>query len=406
MANVIGSQQTIERGSKRFNQVTFALFMAGLATFALLYCVQPIMPLLSQHYQVSASSSSLSLSCSTALLAIGLLITGPLSDAYGRKSVMNYSLLLATLCSFASVVSQHWHTFLFWRALLGLSLSGIAAVAMSYLSEEIHPSAAAFAMGLYISGNSIGGMAGRLVTGVITDYYPWHIALTAISLLALLAAVLFYFLLPASKHFHAHPWRLRKIILFLFLHWRDRRLPWLFFIAFLLMGSFVTLFNYISYRLLAAPYGLSQASIGLLSLSYLTGTFSSPRAGILSQRYGKGRVLASSMIIMLIGLWLTACSALLLIFIGMLCFTAGFFAAHATASSYVTSQAKRGKGQAASFYLFFYYLGSSLVGTAGGLFWHHWQWPGIVAFLTLLLVAGLLLAYYTLLPNKKPVLHH
>ncbi len=55
------------------------------------------------------------------------------------------------------------------------------------------------------------------------------------------------------------------------------------------MGAFVTLFNYIGYRLLGAPWHLSQAVVGLLSVVYLTGSWSSPKAGALTSRYGRGR---------------------------------------------------------------------------------------------------------------------
>lgn len=145
-------------------------FSAGLATFALLYCVQPILPVLSQEFGLTPANSSISLSISTAMLAIGLLFTGPLSDAIGRKPVMVTALLLASICTLLSTMMTSWHGILIMRALIGLSLSGVAAVGMTYLSEEIHPSFVAFSMGLYISGNSIGGMSGRLISGVFTDF--------------------------------------------------------------------------------------------------------------------------------------------------------------------------------------------------------------------------------------------
>lgn len=104
------------------------------------------------------------------MLAIGLLFTGPLSDAIGRKPVMVTALLLASCCTLLSTMMTSWHGILIMRALIGLSLSGVAAVGMTYLSEEIHPSFVAFSMGLYISGNSIGGMSGRLISGVFTDF--------------------------------------------------------------------------------------------------------------------------------------------------------------------------------------------------------------------------------------------
>ncbi|VFS55631.1 Inner membrane transport protein ynfM [Raoultella planticola] len=121
--------------------------------------------MLSSEFGVTPASSSVSLSISTAMLAVGLLFTGPLSDAIGRKQVMVTALVLASCCSLLSTMMSSWHGILIMRALIGLSLSGVAAVGMTYLSEEIHPSVVAFSMGLYISGNSIGGMSGRLLTG-------------------------------------------------------------------------------------------------------------------------------------------------------------------------------------------------------------------------------------------------
>ena len=275
----------IKRGTPQFMRVTLALFSAGLATFALLYCVQPILPVLSNEFGVSPASSSISLSISTAMLAVGLLFTGPLSDAIGRKPVMVTALLLAACCSLLSTMMTSWHGILIMRALIGLSLSGVAAVGMTYLSEEIHPSFVAFSMGLYISGNSIGGMSGRLLTGVFTDFFGWRVALAVISGFALAAAIMFWRILPESRHFRPTSLRPKTLLINFRLHWRDRGLPLLFVEGFLLMGAFVTLFNYIGYRLMMSPWSLSQAVVGLLSVAYLTGTWSSPKAGAMTVRY-------------------------------------------------------------------------------------------------------------------------
>lgn len=240
----------IKRGTPQFMRVTLALFSAGLATFALLYCVQPILPVLSQEFGLTPATSSISLSISTAMLAIGLLFTGPLSDAIGRKPVMVTALLLASICTLLSTMMTSWHGILIMRALIGLSLSGVAAVGMTYLSEEIHPSFVAFSMGLYISGNSIGGMSGRLISGVFTDFFNWRIALAAIGCFALASALMFWKILPESRHFRPTSLRPKTLFINFRLHWRDRGLPLLFAEGFLLMGSFVTLFNYIGYRLM------------------------------------------------------------------------------------------------------------------------------------------------------------
>ncbi|WP_064367041.1 MFS transporter [Pantoea ananatis] len=387
------SSDWIVRGTQPFMRVTLALFSAGLATFTLLYCVQPILPVLSAQFGISPAASSISLSISTAMMALGLLVTGPLSDAIGRKSVMVTALLLAAICTLLSATMTSWHGILLMRGLIGLSLSGVAAVGMTYLSEEIHPSVVAFSMGLYISGNSIGGMSGRLISGVLTDFFSWRIAIAAIGCFALAAALMFWKILPESRHFRPASLRPRHLTINFRLHWRDAGLPLLFAEGLLLMGAFVTLFNYIGYRLLGAPWHLSQAVVGLLSVVYLTGSWSSPKAGALTSRFGRGPVMFGSTFIMLMGLLLTAVNGIALIFIGMMLFTAGFFAAHSVASGWIGPRARRAKGQASSLYLFSYYVGSSVAGTAGGFFWHQFGWGGLTLFISALLVLALWVAW-------------
>ncbi|EBA2380662.1 membrane protein [Salmonella enterica subsp. enterica] len=201
---------------------------------------------------------------------------------------------------------------------------------------------------------------------------------------------MFWKILPASQHFRPTSLRPKTLFINFRLHWRDRGLPLLFAEGFLLMGAFVTLFNYIGYRLMLSPWELSQAVVGLLSVAYLTGTWSSPKAGAMTSRYGRGPVMLFSTAVMLGGLLLTLFTSLWLIFAGMLLFSAGFFAAHSVASSWIGPRARRAKGQASSLYLFSYYLGSSIAGTLGGVFWHSYGWNGVGGFIALMLVLAIL----------------
>ena len=373
-------------------RTVLALFAGGFATFALLYCVQPMMPLLSREFSINAAQSSLILSVATGMLAIGLLITGPISDRIGRKPVMVAALFAAALCTIASALMPNWQGVLVMRALVGLSLSGLAAVAMTYLSEEIYPQHIGLAMGLYIGGNAIGGMCGRLITGVLIDFVSWHTAMLVIGGLSLIAAAVFWRILPPSRNFQARSLHPRSLLEGFTLHFRDAGLPWLFLEGFLLMGAFVTLFNYIGYRLLTEPYHMSQALVGLLSVVYLSGIYSSAKIGALADRLGRRRVLWGTIVLMLAGIALTLLTPLALVLAGMLLFTFGFFGAHSVASSWIGRRALKAKGQASSLYLFSYYAGSSIAGTAGGVFWHLGGWNGIGLFISALLVGALLVA--------------
>ncbi|MCJ8206075.1 MFS transporter [Pseudomonas sp. RGM2987] len=397
----------IEKGTPMFMRTVLALFCGGFATFALLYCVQPMMPLLSREFSINAAQSSLILSVATGLLAVGLLVTGPVSDRIGRKPVMVAALFAAALCTLASAMMPTWHGVLLLRALVGLSLSGLAAVAMTYLSEEIHPRHIGLAMGLYIAGNAIGGMCGRLIAGVLIDFVSWHAAMLVIGGLALIAAAVFWRILPESRNFRPRSLHPRNLLDGFIMHFRDAGLPLLFLEAFVLMGAFVTLFNYIGYRLLAEPYHLDQAYVGLLSVVYLSGIYSSAKVGALADKLGRRKMLWATIALMLAGLALTMATPLVLVILGMLVFTFGFFGAHSVASSWIGRRALKAKGQASSLYLFSYYAGSSVAGTAGGVAWHLGGWNGVGLFIGGLLVVALWvavkLATLPLLPGNVQV---
>jgi YNFM family putative membrane transporter len=394
----------IERGTPAFRRTNLALFSAGFSTFALLYCVQPLLPVFSREFGVSAAASSLSLSLTTALLAASVLIAGSLSEAWGRKSVMVVSLFAAAILTVICALVPGWRALLLVRALEGIAFSGLPAVAMAYLSEEMDYKSVGLAMGLYIGGSGLGGMTGRFVTGYLTDIASWRVALGAIGAFGVLAALIFWRTLPPSRHFEARPLALGELKESFLDHLRDAGLPWLFIEGFLLMGSFVTTYNYIGYRLLAAPYRLSQTEVGAIFAVYLFGTGSSAWVGNLAGRLGRRRVFWATIAIMLTGLLLTLLSPLGIIITGIAVLTVGYFGAHSIASSWVGLRARHSKAQASALYLFFYYVGSSVVGSTGGLFWSASGWKGVVEFTGSLVVLALLISLRLSVLQPLPVL--
>jgi YNFM family putative membrane transporter len=383
----------IRHGTPAFRRTNLALFAAGFATFGLLYCVQPLMPEFSRDYQVSAATSALSLSLTTGVLAVMMLIAGAVSDAVGRKSVMVVSLLVSAVLVLISAWMPSWSALLVVRTLLGVTLSGLPAVAMTYLSEEMHPESIGLGMGLYISGSAVGGMGGRLITGVLSDFFGWHIGVSVVGVIGLVCGVIFWRALPATRHFVPQPLRAGALLERFSRMFRDPGLPCLFLEGFLLLGAFVTVYNYLGYRLLAPPFNLSQAVVGLIFGIYLIGTFSSAWMGSLAGRLGRRKVLWTAFALMLVGTALTLLSSLWLIMLGIVAITFGFFGGHSIVSSWVGRRAGTAKAQASSMYLFSYYMGSSIAGASGGLFYAAGGWPGVAAFVGTLVLAGLLIAW-------------
>lgn len=385
--------ERIRIGSPAFGRTSAALFAAGFATFALLYCVQPLLPMFSAAFHVGAAGASLALSLTTGLLAVSMLVAGVLSESWGRKPMMVGSLLLSASLAVFSAHLPHWQAFLATRALMGVALSGLPAVAMAYVGEEMHPRSLGSAMGLYVAGTGLGGMAGRLLTGLLTDWWGWRNAVLAMGVIALLCAVVLARWLPASRHFSRRPLRLRPLIETYRQQAHDGVLPWLFAQGFLLMGAFVTVYNYVAYRLVAPPYLLSQTGIGLIFTVYLCGILCSAGIGSLSARVGRPILLCAMIGTMTLGVALTHAHGLATIVTGIAILTAGFFGAHSTVSAWVGARASTGKAQASSLYLFAYYMGSSVLGSLGGWFWSRSGWDGVEAMALVLLLAALVIAW-------------
>jgi YNFM family putative membrane transporter len=158
------------------------------------------------------------------------------------------------------------------------------------------------------------------------------------------------------------------------------------------MSAFVTIYNYLGFRLRQPPFSLSQGEAGAVFMVYLFGILASPLAGRISARFGRGPVLIAGQCCGLGGVALTLLPFLATTMAGLALITIGFFVSHAIASAWVGQRAVVDKGHAASLYLLAYYLGSSVMGSVGGWFWSRGHWPAVAGFTTVLLGAGLVTA--------------
>jgi YNFM family putative membrane transporter len=374
------------RGSRGLRRVNLALFAAGLTTFMSLYSTQALLPVLSRVFGVSPTASSLLVSLATGALALAVIPVSSLSERLGRTRIMLVSSVTAALLGLLLPLSPSFPVLAAIRAAQGVALAGVPAVAMAYLADEVHPEALGGAMGRYIAGNTVGGLLGRLIPGFVTDLAGWRWALGVTAVGALLITLAFWALLPRSRCFR--PARTGHGALLG--HLRDPAMRRLYLIGLVLMAGFVTVYNYLGYRLLAAPFGLPQWVTGLVFLMYLAGTFSSPAAGSVADRIGRRPVVYGAFALSAVGLLATLPTALPVLGAGLFVFTAGFFAAHSVASGWVGRRAADGKAQASALYLFAYYAGSSIGGSAGGLAYEHGHWPATVVYaLALLAVAAL-----------------
>lgn len=282
------------------------------------------------------------------------------------------SIAIAAVLNLIAAFLPHWGALVVIRTLSGIALGGVPAVAMVYLGEELPANKMGAATGLYVAGNAFGGMSGRIVMSVLTDHTDWRTALAVLSGFDLLCALAFFWLLPPSRNFvRRHGINLRFHLRAWSGHLRDRNLPFLFALPFLLMGVFVCLYNYAGFRLGGPEFGLSQSQIGMIFSAYVFGIVSSSVAGAASDRFGRGPVVTAGIVLCVLGVTLTLAHVLAVVVAGIMLLTIGFFIAHSAASAWVSRLGGAHRSHAASLYLLAYYAGASTIGALGGWFWQH-----------------------------------
>ena len=386
----------IEYKSAAFYRSALALCVAAAAVFANLHLMQPLLPELSQQFQLSALTVSWVYTMGTLCLGLSLLVYAALSDAWGRKKLLLITLIGMTLSTLILSQVSSFQALLFWRAVQGLFLGGLPAIAIAWMGEEYSKPALVSAVGLYISANSLGGISGRLLSGAMADLGHWQWVFYPMTLLGLLSCWLVWRYLPASLQFQRQPFRLRQALSDNLFHLRQPLLLLVYLIGGLNFLVFLNQYTYIAFVLAAAPFSLSSSLIGLLFVTYLTGTVGSALSAKIAARLSAPGAMAAGILIMMLGSVITLGQSLVLIGAGFFISAFGFFLCHSLASSWVSQHALRAKASASALYLVFYYLGASSGTLYLQPFWQAGQWLGVVIgsvlmFGVTLILCGLLL---------------
>lgn len=391
----------IDLGHPTFWRATLALCLGSFMIFANVYVTQPLLPMLAQDFNVSPLLAGWTFTVTTLMLGLSLLLYGPLSDALGRRGIMLLTMAGATLTTFALAFVDDYTSLVVLRAVQGFFLGGLPAIAIAYMGDEFSKPAVAVAVGLYISGNSLGGIGGRLIGGFVGEWLGWNSAFVVMSLVSLICLAVFAIALPKSQHFkpqRLHPGRMLQD---LGAHLRNPMLVVAYIIGGLNFFIFVNQYSYITFVLSEEPYNLSSAYLGLLFLTYLTGTFGSAISGRVAMKLAQPWCMALGILILICGSLLTLSHSLILIIAGFFTNSFGFFFAHSSASSWVSHNATHAKASASSLYLVFYYLGASCGGFYLHPFWEHSGWPGVIFGSLLVLAITLCCSCWLALRNRS-----
>ncbi|WP_294142768.1 MFS transporter [uncultured Sanguibacteroides sp.] len=372
--------------------ISVCVFLSGFSCFAQLYYFQPLLPDLAKEFSLTASHSSFAISFSTLGMVIGLFTAMFIADRIPRKQLISWALLSSSIFSVISSFSTSFFFLVLLSAAKGFLLSGATSVSLAYISEEVLPQNKGKITGLYIAGNALGGMAGRVISSYISEEYSWRIASVSIGILCAFFALLFLFFSPRSTNFTPKKENFKSLITENLKFITIKELVPFYIIGSLMLGIFVSLYNYLGFYLVKEPFNFSPYLIHYIYLMYLFGIFGSVATAKLTYYFDPVQVLKTTILISIPGIGLMYITNFWIVTLGLAILTFDFFVIHVICNRIVSEYNVMKRSVTISIYLLAYYLGSSFWGSATGVVLDTWGWQYFLAGLVVLLLVLYLFA--------------
>jgi predicted MFS family arabinose efflux permease len=355
-----------------------AIGIPGFCAFFNLYGPQSLLPSLAQEFDASPAQISLTMTAATLAIAISAPFSGAIADAIGRKRVIAAAMIFATIPLIMIALASNLHALIVWRFVLGLALPPIFTVVVAYIGEEWPPGQAMGVMGVYMAATSVGGFAGRFVSGLLADTVGWRGGFLMTAAMTFACGIAVAAILPRERNFTRSEGLAvsgRQMLA----HLRNPQLLATYAVGFGTLFNFIALFTYVNFVLAAPPFNLSPTLLGAIFVTYLAGATAVLGLGRAVARFGR-----RTLVIGAIGLWatgalLTLAPSLPVIVAGLAVAACGGFVVQATSTGYVALTADSGRTSAIGFYATSYYVGGSIGAILPGLTWSTGGWTACVA---------------------------
>ncbi|HEY7119760.1 MAG TPA: MFS transporter [Tepidisphaeraceae bacterium] len=365
--------------------------LTGFCVFLNVYATQTLLPLFARVFNASKFKVSLTVCATTIGIALAAPVVGLLAERIGRRRTMAGSVALLTVPILLAATAPGLDSLIAWRFVQGLVMPGIIAVTMAYVSEEWAGGGAAAVMSAYVAGNVLGGVCGRLVSGIAADHFGWRASFLALGALNAVGAAAVWLWLPQSRI--AHPVKsISTSIRDLAGHLRRRTVLATFGVGTTALFALVACFTYITFYLAAPPFHLGTMGLGLLFMVYLVGVVVTPVAGTWIERLGHRTAVVGAVVASAVGVAITLFHSLPMVVAGLAICSTGIFICQSAAASYLGHVAGNAKASAAGLYTTFYYAGGTLGAAVPAVAWSVGGWPACVALILGVLAAGCVLA--------------
>jgi len=336
-----------------------------------------MLPHMAEHYQVSSTMVNWLFAASTLALSIALLPWAIASETYGRRRIMLIGLIILPFFEISMVFTDSWWALVFARGCIGIAAAAFNAVAVAYMVEELTPDAFVKAIGMYIAANSLGGISGRLLGGIMTSLSSWQMAVIVMAVISFIGAVTVSWLLPEQRNFTPAKSNLSQHLRSILENYRNPIISLAMLIGAINFALFVNLYSVMGFRLAAEPYSLPVGLTSLIFICYLGGTVSSNITGVWKKKYNSITGMILGALISMSGMIVATIESIPAMLIGLLMISFGAFFTHTLAYGWVGQNAVKAKATATAQYLVNYYIGGSVGGFYLLYCWQQGDWKDV-----------------------------
>jgi MFS transporter, YNFM family, putative membrane transport protein len=368
-----------------------ALAITGFSTFLNLYVTQPLLPQLRQVFRASELLVSLTVSAPVLAVALTASVIGLLADALGRKRLIVAAMLGLTLPTVLAGTATNLSQLVIWRFLQGFFIAGISTVTIAYISEESPPRSVGSIMATHVTGNVVGGFAGRFIAGLSSARYGWRAPFVILGVITCAGALVTWWLLPRSARF-VRQHNMAQAVRAMRMHLHNPMLLATYAVGFNVLFCLVAAFTYVNFYLADKPFLLGPTALASIFVVYLIGAAITPVAGHIMDRVGYRRALMGAVGVSAVGMILTLIQSVPVIIAGLTLEATGVFACQSASTSHVGKAAHEARSSATGLYMSFYYLGGFAGSILPGLLWRHAGWSGCVAIMLCMQAGAILIA--------------
>ena len=127
------------------------------------------------------------------------LLTGPLSDRVGRKSLITWGMIVQAGGIWLTVLVPDYGAWLLGAALQGLGTAMVYPTLLAAITDHAHPTWRASSLGVYRFWRDLGYAVGALVSGLVADAVGLAAAIHLVAALTLISGVGVLFVMAAPR---------------------------------------------------------------------------------------------------------------------------------------------------------------------------------------------------------------